>query len=71
MKLIGITGKAGSGKTTFSEIMERNHDDVGVIHVDDLVNNVKLKYFKFLMKKDKNGENTRMSVGLRTALYKK
>ena len=41
MKLIGITGKAGAGKTTISNIMAQNYN-VGVIHVDDVLKEVKL-----------------------------
>ena len=48
MKLIGIMGKPGSGKTTFSDYLGRK-DTVGVIHVDDLVADIKKKYFKFFL----------------------
>ncbi len=44
MKLIGVTGKPGSGKTTFSEHLKKR-ENVGVIHVDDILGNLKKKYF--------------------------
>ncbi len=54
MKLIGIMGNAGSGKTTFTEHLDKRKN-VGVIHVDNLVGNIKRKYFKlFLQKKENN-----------------
>lgn len=40
MKLIGITGKAGAGKTTLSDMIAK-HQNVGVIHVDELLKKVK------------------------------
>ena len=48
MKLIGITGKPGAGKTTFSDIYA-SKDNVGVIHVDDLVAKVKKRYFSMFL----------------------
>ena len=45
MKLIGIMGNAGSGKTTFTEHLDKRKN-VGVIHVDNLVGNIKRKYWK-------------------------
>lgn len=60
MKLIGVTGKAGSGKTTFSDILSQK-DDIGVIHIDDILRDIKLKYFKWLMKEDKQGEKTKVN----------
>lgn len=69
MKLIGITGKSGAGKTTFSNIMAK-HEDVGVIHIDDLLREIKLKYFKSLMQKSNTGEKTKVNSGLKMLLYK-
>ncbi len=48
MKLIGITGKTGSGKTTLSNMIAIN-ENVGVIHVDEIrgkLQNVMQKYDK-------------------------
>ena len=54
MKLIGVMGNGGSGKTTFTNYLD-NKDNVGVIHVDDLVGEVKKKYFgAFLQPKENN-----------------
>ncbi len=55
MKLIGVTGRSGAGKTTFS-CMLAAHDSVGLIHVDDLVGDVKYKYFKRFLKRDENNQ---------------
>ena len=59
MKLIGVTGKSGAGKTTFSDYLKENSKDIEVIHIDDLLRDIKLKYFKFLMEKRKNGEKNK------------
>ena len=69
MKLMGVTGKSGAGKTTFSNIISQNND-VGVIHIDDLLKEIKLKYFKFLMNTDNHGEKTKVNGNLRMLLYK-
>ena len=69
MKLIGITGKSGAGKTTFSNIMAQNND-VGVIHIDDLLREIKLKYFKPIMNMDNKGEKTKVNGNLKMLLYK-
>lgn len=53
MKIIGIIGSSGSGKTTFSNLIGQKRG-VGVIHVDDLVGTVKEKYFKFFLQDKKN-----------------
>lgn len=59
MKLIGIMGNSGSGKTTFSEYLETK-PTVGVIHVDLITADIKKRYFRpFLQPKEKNTtENT-------------
>ena len=48
MKLIGVTGKSGAGKTTFSNYLKENSKDIEVIHIDDLIklcnNNIGNKY---------------------------
>lgn len=64
MKIIGITGKAGAGKTTMSNMLTE-HEDVGVIHVDELVDELKLKYFKLLMKKDSHGRRVKIDPKLK------
>lgn len=75
MKLIGIMGNAGSGKTTFSNYLD-SKDNIGVIHVDELVGRVKKKYFKpFLQPKENNStENTKanpkVKVGAKNFFYK-
>ena len=70
MKLIGVTGKSGAGKTTFSNYLKENSKDIEVIHIDDLLRDIKLKYFKFLMKEDKNGEKTKVDSKLKNYIYK-
>lgn len=69
MELVGITGKSGSGKTTFSNMLAQN-SEIGVIHVDNILKDIKLKYFKFLMKENVHGEKTKVDSGLKTMLYK-
>ena len=70
MELIGVTGKSGAGKTTFSNYLKENSKDIEVIHVDDLLKDMKLKYFKFLMKENKNGEKIKVSARLKNFIYK-
>ena len=75
MKLIGVMGNSGSGKTTFTEYLETK-PSVGVIHVDEITGNVKKKYFRpFLQGKDKNTtENTKnnpkVKAGAKSIFYK-
>jgi len=69
MKLMGITGKSGAWKTTFSNILAQN-EDVGVIHIDDLLREIKLKYFKSLMQNSNKGEKTKVNSGLKMLIYK-
>ena len=69
MKLIGITGKAGAGKTTFSDMLAEK-DNIGVIHIDDILRKIKLKYFKILMGKDKQGEKAKVNSKMKTIIYK-
>lgn len=66
MKLIGVMGNSGSGKTTFTEYLGTK-PTVGVIHVDKITGEVKKKYFRpFLQSKEKNTtENTRTNPKLR------
>lgn len=69
MKLIGVTGKSGAGKTTFSNMLAEK-DNIGVIHVDDVLKQIKMKYFSVIMSKDKNGEKAKVNSKLKTILYK-
>jgi len=68
MKLIGVTGKTGAGKTTLSNMLAENQN-IGVIHVDDILRKIKLKYFKFLMSKNKDGEKTKINSRMKKILY--
>ena len=68
MKLIGVTGRAGSGKTTFSDMLAEN-SKIGVIHIDDILREIKLKYFKLIMKEDSKGEKVKVDSNLKTMLY--
>ena len=45
MIYIGVTGKSGAGKSTFSDFWSTK-SNVGVIHFDDIVDEVKMKYLK-------------------------
>lgn len=71
MKLIGVMGNGGSGKTTFTGHLEKRNN-VGVIHVDDLVGEVKKKYFKiFLQSKENNTtESTQSNPKLKSGAKK-
>lgn len=69
MKLVGITGKAGAGKTTFSDMLAEK-GNIGVIHIDDILRKIKLKYFKILMDKDKQGEKAKVNSKMKTIIYK-
>lgn len=69
MKLIGITGKAGAGKTTISNIIAQNNN-VGVIHVDDVLKDVKLKYLKLFMDTDNKGEKTKVNGKIKMFLFR-
>lgn len=56
MIVIGVTGKSGAGKTTFTDFLGERKN-VGVIHLDDMVNNVKEDSFqKQIRKRNKNNE---------------
>jgi len=69
MKLIGVTGKSGAGKTTFSDMLA-NKSNIGVIHVDDILLQIKLKYFKIFMNKSKDGTRTKVNSKLKMLIYK-
>lgn len=67
MKIIGVTGNSGAGKTTFTEYFNTK-PSIGVIHVDELTCSVKRKYFSmFLQAKEKNTtENTKRNPKLKS-----
>ena len=75
MKLIGVMGNSGSGKTTFTEYLETKQS-VGVIHVDSITSDIKKKYFRpFLQGKDKNitestKNNPKVKMGAKAIFYK-
>lgn len=69
MIYIGVTGKPGAGKTTFSNFWAEK-SNVGVIHVDELVNEIKLKYLGPFMTNDKNNEKIKVKPGLKKRVYK-
>lgn len=53
MKLIGIVGKSGAGKTTLSKMLQKN-DSIGVIHLDEVISmrEIKEKMPKSIVDKD-------------------
>ena len=75
MKLIGVMGNSGSGKTTFTEYLETK-PSVGVIHVDAITSDVKKKFFRpFLQPKEKNNtestkNNPKVRMGAKAIFYK-
>lgn len=71
MKLVGVMGNGGSGKTTFTEHLDKR-ENVGVIHIDDLVGEIKKKYFKmFLQSKEHNTtESTKQNPKLKSGAKK-
>lgn len=75
MKLIGVMGNSGSGKTTFTEYLGTKQS-VGVIHVDSITSDIKKKYFRpFLQGKDKNTtestkNNPKVKIGAKVFFYK-
>lgn len=68
MIYIGVTGKSGAGKTSFTDFWDEK-SNVGVIHFDDITKNVKIKYFSLLMKEDHKNEKTRINSGLKRKIY--
>lgn len=56
MKIIGVTGKSGVGKSTLSNFLGERAN-VGVIHLDDIFNNIKENKFKNQIK-GRNKDNS-------------
>lgn len=75
MKIVGVMGNTGSGKTTFTSYLEQK-DNVGVIHVDDIMGKAKQKYFKmFLQPKENNTtentiKNPKIKAGAKNFFYR-
>ena len=75
MKLIGVMGIGGSGKTTFTEQLDKR-ENVGVIHVDNLVGEMKRKYFKIFLQSQENNttestkNNPKLKSGFKKLFYK-
>lgn len=68
MKLIGITGKSGAGKTTLSNLIGQN-ENVGVIHIDELMEKVKKQKLSGMMDNNKEGEPVAIKKNIRKILY--
>lgn len=68
MKLIGITGKSGAGKTTLSNMIAQN-ENVGVIHIDELSDKVKKQKLSGMMQKDQKGNPVTLKKKVRKILY--
>ena len=68
MIYIGVTGKSGAGKSTFSNFWATK-SNVGVIHFDDLVDEFKMKYFKFFMEKNNEDKPVKVNSKLKKFLY--
>lgn len=71
MKIIGITGMSGAGKSTFTEMLGEN-EKVGIIKVDDFVGKAKKKYFKRFLQPEENNttEPTRENPKLNNSVKK-
>ena len=75
MKLIGVTGNAGAGKTTFASCMEEK-DTVGVIHVDSIIGNFKKRFLKLILQPRKRNlskstrENPKVRNKVRMIVYR-
>lgn len=69
MKIIGITGKSGAGKTTLSNILA-GYGNIKSIHIDDIMDNVKVEKFSKIMDKDDDENPVVVKTGLREAVYK-
>ena len=61
MIFIGVTGKSGSGKTLFGDMLAQD-DRVDVIHVDAEWEKAKSKYFSWFTKKMPKGDNTKIKT---------
>lgn len=67
MKVIGIAGKAESGKTTLAMILKRqledNHKRVLLINYGDFVKFIATKYYNWNGEKDENGRALLQHIG--------
>ena len=68
MIYIGVTGKSGAGKSTFSDFWSTK-SNVGVIHFDDIVDEVKMKYLKFFMEKNNENKPVKVNTKLKKFIY--
>lgn len=68
MIYIGVTGKPGAGKTSFTEFWSYK-SNVGVIHFDELVDNAKIKYFRPFMSKTHDNKPTKVNPRLKRIIY--
>lgn len=75
MKLIGVMGNSGSGKTTFTDYLA-SKKSVGVVHVDEIVGDIKRKYFKLFLQPEKNNttestkKNPKLNTNIKEFFYK-
>ena len=67
MNLIGITGKSGAGKTTLSNMIAEN-ENVGVIHIDELMEKVKETKLSGITKNNKKGKKVSLLKNIRKFL---
>ena len=75
MKLIGVTGNAGAGKTTFARCLEEK-DTVGIIHVDSIVGEFKKRFLRLFLQPKKYNlsrstrENPKIKNKIRMFVYR-
>lgn len=75
MKLIGVTGNAGAGKTTFARCLEEK-DTVGIIHVDSIVGKFKKRFLRLFLQPKKYNlsrstrENPKIKNKIRMFVYR-
>lgn len=69
MIYVGVTGKPGSGKTTFSDFLGEK-SNVGVIHVDELIDEAKIRFLGPFMTNNKNNKKIKVKPGLKKIVYK-
>lgn len=75
MKIIGIMGMGGAGKSTFTEMLGKK-EKVGIIKVDDLVGEAKKKYFRAFLQSQENNttevtdENPKLNNSIKKSFFK-